>query len=75
VVLYGQETWSLTLREENILRVFENRMQRRIFVPKRDEVTGGWNKLYKEELRNLHFSPSRIMKSGRMARMGEKMDG
>jgi hypothetical protein len=44
VVLYGCETWSLTLREEDRLRVFENRVLRRIFEPKRDEVTGGWRK-------------------------------
>jgi hypothetical protein len=44
VFLYGCETWSLTLREENRLRVFENRVLRRIFGPKRDEVTGGWKK-------------------------------
>jgi hypothetical protein len=46
VVLYGYETWSLTLREEHRLRVFENRVHIRIFGPKRDEVTGGWRKLY-----------------------------
>jgi hypothetical protein len=49
VVLYGCETWPLTLREEHRLRVFENRVLRRIFGPKRDEVTGGWRKLYNEE--------------------------
>jgi len=49
-VLYGCETWSLTLREERRLRVFENRVLRRIFGPKRDEVTGEWRKLHKEEL-------------------------
>jgi hypothetical protein len=46
VVLYGRETWSLTLREEHRLRVFENRVLRRIFGPKRDEVTGEWRKLH-----------------------------
>jgi len=46
VVLYGCETWSLTLREERRLRVFENRVLRRAFRPKRDEVTGEWRKLY-----------------------------
>jgi hypothetical protein len=51
VVLYGCETWSLTLREEHILRVFENRVLRRIFGPKRDEVTGEWRKLHNEEPR------------------------
>jgi hypothetical protein len=45
VVLYGCETWSLTVREEHNLRVFENRVLRRIFGPKRDRVTGGWRKL------------------------------
>jgi hypothetical protein len=79
VVLYGCETWSLTLREEDRLRVFENRVLRRIFGLKRDEVTGGWKKLHNEELHNLHSSPSIIrMKSrkrgriGHVARMGEK---
>ena len=50
VVLYGCETWSLTLREERRLRMFENRVLRRIFGPKRDEVTGEWRKLHNEEL-------------------------
>ena len=45
VVLYGSETWSLTLRDERRLRVFENRVLRRVFGPKRDEVTGEWRKL------------------------------
>jgi hypothetical protein len=80
VVLYGCETWSLTLREEHKLRVFENRVLRRIFGPKRDEVTGEWRKLHNEELRDLYSSASiiRIIKSKRMrwaghvARMGEK---
>jgi hypothetical protein len=70
----------VTLREEHRLRVFENKVLRKIFGPKRDEVTGGWRKLYKEELRDLYSSPSiiRIIKSRRMrwvghvARMGEK---
>jgi hypothetical protein len=52
VVLYGCETWSLSLREERRLSVFENRVLRRIFGPKRDEGTGGWRKLYNEELRS-----------------------
>jgi hypothetical protein len=60
VVLYGCETWSLTLREEHKLRVFENRVLRRIFGPKRDEETGGWRKLRNEELRDLYTSPSII---------------
>jgi hypothetical protein len=51
VVLYGCETWSLTLREEHRLRVFDNRVLRRIYDSKRDEVTGGWRKLHNEELR------------------------
>jgi hypothetical protein len=80
VVLYGCETWSLTLREEHRLRVLENRVLRRIFGPKRDEVTGEWRKLHNEELRDFYSSPSiiRIIKSKRMrwashvARMGEK---
>jgi len=50
VVLYGCETWSLTLREERSLRMFKNRVLRRIFGPKRDEVTGEWRKLHNEEL-------------------------
>jgi hypothetical protein len=63
VVLYGCETW-----DEHRLRVFENRVLRRIFEPKRDEVTGGRRKLHNEELRNLYSSPSiiRIKKSRRM---------
>jgi hypothetical protein len=80
VVLYGYEIWSLTVREEHKVRVFENTVLRRIFGPKRDEVTGGWRKLHNEELHNLYSSPSiiRIIKSKRMrwvghvAQMGEK---
>ena len=53
VVLYGCETWSLTLREKRRLRVFENRVLRRVFGPKRDEVTGEWRKLHNEELSDL----------------------
>ena len=53
VVLYGCETWSLTLREERKLRVFENMVLRRIFGPKRDEVTGEWRRLHNEELNDL----------------------
>jgi hypothetical protein len=60
VVLYGCETWSLTLREEHKLRVFENRVLRRIFGPKRDGLAGGWRKLHNEELHNLYSSPSII---------------
>jgi hypothetical protein len=55
VVLYGCETWSLTVREEHKLRVFENRVLRRIFGPKRDGVTGGWRKMHNEELHNLYL--------------------
>jgi hypothetical protein len=78
--VYGCETWSITLREEQRQRVFENSVLRRIFGPKRDEATGEWRRLHNEELNNLYFSPSIIgvMKSRRMrwvghvARMGEK---
>jgi hypothetical protein len=68
VVLYACETWPLTLREEHGLKVFENRVQRRIFGPKRDEVTGEWRKLHNKELRDLYSSPSikRMVKSRRM---------
>jgi hypothetical protein len=56
VLLYGSETWSLTLREENGLMVFENRVLRRIFGPKREEKVVGWRQLHNEELRNLYSS-------------------
>jgi hypothetical protein len=67
VVLYGCKTLSLTLREEHGLRVFENRVLRKIFGPKRNEVIGGWRKL-PNEFHNLYCSPSiiRMMKSRRM---------
>jgi hypothetical protein len=79
VVLYWCETWSLTLREEHRLRVFENRVLRRIFGPKRDEVTGDWRRQHNEVLNDLYSSPTtiRVIKSKRMrwaghvARMGE----
>jgi len=58
VVLHGFETWLLTLREEHRLRVFENRVLRRIFGPKRVEVTGEWTKLHNEELNDLYCSPN-----------------
>ena len=60
VVLYGCETWSLTLRKERRLRVFENRVSRRIFGPKRDEVTGEWRKLHYDELNDLRYSSPSI---------------
>jgi hypothetical protein len=68
VVLYGCETWSLTVREEHKWRVFKNRLLRRIFGPKRDGVTGWWRKLHNEELYSLYSSPSiiRIIKLRRM---------
>jgi hypothetical protein len=79
VVLYGCENWSLTLREERRLRVFENRVLRRIFGPKRDEVLGEWRKLHNEEHHDLYSSPTivGVIKSrrrrwtGHVARMGE----
>ena len=68
IVLYGFETWSLTLREERRLRVFETRMLRRVFGPKRDEVTGEWRKFHNEELSDLFSLPNivRVVKSRRM---------
>jgi len=79
VVLYGHETWSLTLREERRLRVFENRLLRRVFGSKRDAVTGEWRKLHNEELRDLYSLPnivravkSRMRWAGHVAHMGEE---
>ena len=80
IVLYGCETWSLTLREERKLRVFENKVLRRIFGPRRDKVTEEWRRLHNEELNDLYSSSSivRVIKSRRMrwaghvARMGEE---
>jgi hypothetical protein len=71
MVLYGCETWSLALRDEHRLRVFENRVVRRIFGPKQDEVTRGWRKLHNEALHNFYSSPSiiRIHKSRRIERL------
>jgi hypothetical protein len=80
MVLYVCETWSLILREEHELRVFKNKVLRRIFVPKRDKVTGGCRKLHNEELHDLYSSPSiiRMAKSkimrwaGHVARIGRR---
>jgi hypothetical protein len=79
-VLYGCESWSLTLREESRPRVFENKVLRRLFGPKRDEVTGEWRRLHNEELYALYSSPNmirvtksrRIRWAGHVACMGEK---
>jgi hypothetical protein len=69
VDLYGSATWSLTLTEERSLRMFENSVLRRIFGPKRDEVTGEWRKLHNEELSDQYSLPNivRVVKSRRMS--------
>jgi hypothetical protein len=80
VVLYGCETWSLALREEHRLRVLENRVLRRLFGAKRDEVMGEWRKLHNEELHELYSSssiitiikPRRMRWVGHVTRMWEK---
>jgi hypothetical protein len=80
VVLYGCETWSLTLREKHRLKVSENRVPRRIFGPKMDEVTGELRKLHNEEIHILYSSPNiirqiksrRMRWAGHVARMGEE---
>jgi hypothetical protein len=71
-VLYGYETWFVTLWDKHRLRMFENKVLRRISGPKKDEVIGGRKKLHNEELNNLYSSPSiiRIIKSRRMSRAG-----
>jgi len=78
IVLYGCETWSLTLREEHRLRVFENKVLRRVFGPRRDKVTGEWRKLHNKELSDLYSLPNivRVVKSrmrwaGHVVRMGQ----
>ena len=83
VVLCGCQTLSLTLREEGRLRMFENMVLRRIFGPRRDEVTGEWRRLHNEELNDLYCSPYivRVIKwrrmrwAGHVARMGEGRGG
>jgi hypothetical protein len=80
VVLYGCKTWSLTLREERRLRVFENRVLRGIFGPKRDEVLQEWRKLHNKELHDLYSSPNivqviklrRMRWAGHVVRMGTR---
>jgi len=80
VVLYGCETWSLTLQEERKLRVFENMVLRRIFGPRRDEVKGEWRRLQNKELNDFYFSPNivwliksrRMRWAGHVARVGEE---
>jgi hypothetical protein len=79
VALYGSETWPVTLREGHRMRVYENRVLKRIFGPKREEMVGGWKRLHNEDYHNLYASPiiigrtnSRRMRlTGHVARMGE----
>ena len=83
IVLYGCENWSLTLREERKLRVFENMVLRRIFGPRREDVIGEWRRLHNKELNDLYCSPYivRVIKwrrmrwAGHVARMGEGRGG
>ncbi|KAJ4445737.1 hypothetical protein ANN_12422 [Periplaneta americana] len=84
IVLYGCKTWTLTLREEQRLRVFENKVLRKIFGAKRDEVTGEWRKLHNGELHALYSSPDTVIRNiksrrlrwtGHVARMGESRNG
>jgi len=72
VVLYGCEAWSVTLREEYRLRAFENRVLRKLFGPKRDEVIREWKKLHDEELKDLYCSPRiiQVIKWRRMRSVG-----
>ena len=80
VALYGWEAWSLIFREERKLRVLENMVLRRIFGPRRDEVTGEWRRLNNEELSDLYSTPNivrmiksrRMRRAGHVARMGEE---
>jgi len=83
VVLFGCETWSLIVREEHRLRLFENRVLRKIFGPKRDEVTKEWRNLHNEEFNDLYSLPNivwvvksrRMRRAGHVTRMGEAPTG
>ena len=72
VVLYGSETWSLTLREKRRLRVFENGVLRRIFGSKMDQVKGDWRKLHNEDYNDVYSSPDivRVTKWSRIGKLG-----